>query len=867
MKKAILILLLTFSLLITSVYAIVDSDLYPYLDAYYTFEDPSTVTQSSEIDNATKFLTGVNTPSIKPGWIGNSWKFEQGNSEYALAAQRDWSNSNTTCAWINITNSGIAQDVFCLNKDKAGDHVLNWRRAANGRFYALSLGDWGAASPINWTFVDDEWNFWCMVLNGTHFASWINGTLINAGADKPTMQAEVETILNAFNNTGSIEGIGHGHFDELMVFNKSLSAAEISYLYNLNRSLVSGGGAAEEATINLSVSEPANHTYWDVSRISFNLTMNSSNITNASFYVNGTLNQSQNNIAAGNEIYIEFNVTFSADYEANLTYEINITDGTTNATGTNVINFLVDRVNPTISTNLDNNDTYHTGLLNFSVNLSDAFLKNFTMISSCQHTFENVTLTDGTDNFMHVMNITNCSLSTTQHINTTVCDDIHCIDNMFNFSAMAELVINATSIIDGSLITNFTIYVNGTKHGLTTTGIYNLLNLSFADYNISINATGYAFDNVTKTITINYSTHEFFLYTVNSINFTFKDEETDAVLKGFNISIDLISDLFSYNSSTVSGYHYVDLLVPGEYMIRYTAENHSENFYFLNLINNTHNNITLYALSNVTATTVTITVYDEISQPVEGAYVKILRYNIDSNLYVLVSTRQTNFEGQTKAEMELNNPFYKFIIEYPLGTIRKVTEKTQIYTSTLDININLGEAIGALANQIGGVSTVLGYVNATHTFSLTYSDNGLQASQICLKVYKLSTKQNTLHNSTCNTASTGSLFITIPLINNTNWRADATGLFSGSEIILDSLEWGFFTEIINTRLALFLNIILTLVFLFIGARFSMSIALILLPLPTLIFTALGWIPLSGGAAFSLLVLSIIIAIVISKRTE
>ena len=166
-----------------------------------------------------------------------------------------------------------------------------------------------------------------------------------------------------------------------------------------------------------------------------------------------------------------------------------------------------------------------------------------------------------------------------------------------------NFTIKASSILSGLFVENFTIKLDATDYDYSITkktkngSIFGSHNDSIVfrtiagNYEMTINVSGFEDVIKSKTIDLNdtHPNYTFGLYTENSFNFTFYDEQTSELINFKNVTIELVSNASTYNYTTDIGTLYVDLIVPSLYLMRFSAEGYSERHYYFNLKNKTHN--------------------------------------------------------------------------------------------------------------------------------------------------------------------------------------------------------------------------------------------------------------------------------------
>ncbi len=368
-----------------------------------------------------------------------------------------------------------------------------------------------------------------------------------------------------------------------------------------------------------------------------------------------------------------------------------------------------------------------------------------------------------------------------QHIAIISCkvDDGYINSTQYNISKYIHQILNVTAWdINNNSISNFTATVNGTSQN-TTRG-YSEFAVENSSYYIEIDAPGYEIKNDTVTINATHTYHNFSLYTENSISFTFKDEETGIIIDDRNISIELISDAFSANYSTGNGTLYLDLLGPTEYTIRYEADGYTERFYYFNLQNRSHTDLTLYLINESSSTDVTATVYDQNNNLLEDVYIKVLRYDLDTNSYLVQEIVKTNFEGVGVLHLVLNDEFYRFILEYE-GSVVDETTPSYVYATSLTFQVLLGSTYGELFYNMNDVNYYLTFNKDTNNFRYTFSDENNIVSAGCLKVWRVSLMGDTYIETSCVNSSTGTILVGVTNTSGATYKASGYVYFSDDE--------------------------------------------------------------------------------------
>jgi len=435
----------------------------------------------------------------------------------------------------------------------------------------------------------------------------------------------------------------------------------------------------------------------------------------------------------------------------------------------------------------------------------------------------------------------------------------------------SKYLLNITSVIygrNGSTVSIYNITAtapNGTNYTANTTNGTLLIELDPGlNYTVKVDKTNYSFTSKTVLMDFWFKELNFSIYNLNSITFSFKDEKNASTID--EVDVELITDGYANNHTSTNGSLYLQGLSNVEHTIRYTAVGYLERFYYFNLQNRTHTNITLFLVHNSSATQVTATVSDEADDELEGVYIKALRYDLDTNSYIIREIAKTNFEGEAVLSLVLNDEFYQFILEYPLGDVKKITIPTYIFGSTLEFQILLGNATAANFYNSQDINSQLIFNNATNNFRWTYSDANNIVTQGCIRVYQISASGKELYNQSCVESTAATLLIPVSNTTGRSYTASTYVYFGDEEYFLESLIKKFEESISTGKLGIFLIWILTFVFIFIG-YWDKAVALILAPIPLVIGTVINLIDINWGIALGIWIVCMWVASMISSNKK
>ena len=395
-----------------------------------------------------------------------------------------------------------------------------------------------------------------------------------------------------------------------------------------------------------------------------------------------------------------------------------------------------------------------------------------------------------------------------------------------NISYLDEKNISVGELSDAVLTVNVRKKVGNTSIDYFEGWLYNAdynYNLSFGgdngsisfdlkkdlNYTLYIEADGYAItEENTVTIDLNESSYTewFYLYQENSIDIEFRDDVTKALITE-NITLELISTDASYSYNTTSGMLNLTLLVPEDYIMRYSSANYTESFYRFEVSDQSYSTLTLYMIKNTSSDVLTVTVIDESAKPIEGYVVKSLKYDLATNSYLVQEVIATNVVGEVRFNVRKNEEFYRFIVEDTNGVMVRMTNPNYITADSLTIQVVTTGLIAGEFFDLYGITSTITFNNLTNNFRLEYNDASNVGSNYCFKVSTLSNKK-TLLDETCTTSTSGVILLNIAVVNNTIYEAEfyvtinpnliIESFILDTKVFFDTEEFGLFIQIFLT---------------------------------------------------------------------
>jgi hypothetical protein len=379
------------------------------------------------------------------------------------------------------------------------------------------------------------------------------------------------------------------------------------------------------------------------------------------------------------------------------------------------------------------------------------------------------------------------------------------------------------------------------------------------------------------------------LFQINTLNISFMEEVTDqnfakdgSAWLGF---VEAISTVQSINltfqeSPGIGLFTSASLLTPGDYSIRYwvcvrgfgmTCNNdpmflgwYPARMYYLNLTNGSVYSLNLYlGTCNSSELNMTFTSYNQLRNTVNDVVIKVNRYSTVSQQYELVGMMKSNLDGQSTFRcIYPNSDYYKFVLERN-GTTKLITYPSQMYSSTMEFIIQEGINLATDFFRSNTIDHRLYY--DSNAFTFTYNDVNNVAQGGCLYVYRTNGVTDTLYNVSCKNGVTGTAIVAVAEMNGTTYKALA-GINFTDRPALYNVEtlWHEYVGLNPLgNIVPFMVAFMTLMFAAIGF-WSPFVALTLAPIPTVLTSYVGVLPLPFSAAISIWVMCIILAVFVER---
>jgi len=306
-----------------------------------------------------------------------------------------WMNSptldgnHTIALWVNLTEDSYSgTDAIFGGHNGAGDNSYGYRTYfENSSRIKIALGGVAPATTVFYFDLpqqinDSQWHHLVFVHEaGTrvaNFSLYLNGVnvtdrTIDTDAATSYNSQDISVFSDYSHNSASHSDGYEGSMDDFIVWRTHpLTQSEIYTVYAGNYTGDIGGDE-----LNISSVNPADGDEFNTQLLNFNFTVNSSTNFDCSLVINGTLNQTNESITAGNEVYVEFEVAFDATTEDIYYHYISCNNSETTKNTSNKV-FLVDGIFPNIDVTgeITTNDVVSFGLRNITstINITDTNL-------------------------------------------------------------------------------------------------------------------------------------------------------------------------------------------------------------------------------------------------------------------------------------------------------------------------------------------------------------------------------------------------------------------------------------------------------------------------------------------------------------
>ena len=721
--KPYLILILLLVLVVSNVQiasAAWTSDLNTKIISYYDWDD---ATGTSATDSLGRDNFEVHNSWNSSGLINGSYQFNGSSAEnqagtsfgnmhganeeislnFWVLKTGNWAGANpkTVVAHGNIDSNGD----FDLYSDNSNANRLTFRIRDNVR---VPIYKFTSSQDVT----TNQWSMVTLVMNNTMARVYLNGTLINTThLDNYVWSAD---LFDLFGSQGvAVYEINNGNFDELGIWNRTLTNVDVTQLWN------SGAGITyDSSATTVTLSKPAEGYESIDDEVTFNCSGQApGGLFNLTLIIDGVDNYTEKNLSSGQNLSLQRDVTL-LDGSHNWTCEAYNSKGALGTTDTR---------NFTIVHYKENSQTYPATVLEaseqiFSINLS---------YRSDDYNSVSAKLNYNGTNYTGVQAGTG---------------------NTVLFNATIDIPTLATGADENRTFNWFLTFINATA----------TVTINSTSYVQLITSITFEECNATATPFINFSTYE----AVNpfpSINGTFKSAWRISVTGG---SGEAILNR-SYEDITGDNRSWAFCLAPNNRNytvsadIEYDGAGYAKNFYYLinaSYLGNSTTNVSLYLLNDSSATLTVLETVDGAQSAIQDVYMQIQMYDIGTDTFYTVSMAKTDHNGEDLVYLNWYDTLYKFI----LLRNNEVVEMTSPYkvSSTPQIFEIISETAYEF-EKFEDFQWNLYYNDSTENFVLTFVKPSGDVDSGCLRVIKRNRTNDYLICETCETSSSATLYCNV----------------------------------------------------------------------------------------------------------
>jgi len=674
MRKKYWLLIITLSVFFLSIINIASATAPTDYVSYYNFSTGSGSTlydQSTNNNDGTIYgMTWSNDyPTYGSSGDGSSYSGSfDGTDDYVdTKLQHDTDNPFTVSLWVKFNIVG--GPMFGTHPGATKDRL--YISTYDDSYLRTAVGDTYRQTESNFQPDSDVWYHVVLTGDGSVAEHYIDGVLVDSYSYNSRTDGE-NLYIGSQSRDGSDVGNFNGNIDDVAIWDRALSASEVSEIYN---------NGFTPAVTNFTVLVTDKWDSTDVNNIT--ITINDTEYTNTTG--NTVTTDILSNSTSLYDITVEANDYFTENYN-----DYNVSSNLNAELAQNKITFQTKEIitNNTLSGvnyTIDGQTLTEFPLSNgtYNVTASKDTYYSITQEFNVSILEEKIITIEGMYN-----NIINLSITDTEgaDINTT----------WSNVVFGSGDVINGSAVIESLQGNNFTLFLGG------------------GDYFI---------ENVSAVTDSNYTLIEKSLFSKNQLYINFKQLSDQTTITD-QVNYTIKSDDIEYSGSTTSGSVNLEA-IDGNYLITAESSSYEDSTYILDIPSSpSEQNISIYMRSNEGLTPIQFLVIDNFDDEVENSIVNVQRL-INGTSYS-IGQKYTDFTGSTIFNLDQELEYIIIASKSGYDTFTgTVTPSSTSYT--LRINEQGAEPQESIFENVY-FDTGYSYDNTTINFTLfvTSSDSGLQ---------------------------------------------------------------------------------------------------------------------------------------------
>ena len=693
------------------------------------------------------------------------------------------SNTATMCAWMNSSNIAASRHSFGYGSYSSNAMRNLGTLVTTGAGYFTQHG----GSVSNGVLSLNNWHLFCASNSGNTWQLWLNGVAENSG------DATTSTALNSLSIgkiTQDLSGYWLGAIDDVMIWDRELSAGEHLAYYNTTIPTFTLGAEEEAISINTIQSYPIDNfnTVDNTVGIGCNFSGLNQNLTDVTVLVyDSSDNLDYTNTESGlsltsynktwttttltDDIYLWACLgegTFTSKYAGNRTFTIDTTAPIINITSPiSIINYHLSGNNLTLNWSVSDSHLescwYNQNGTNLSVTCSD----NSTQFIVTENSNKNLTFY-ANDSFGN---------EDTNFIswNYKIFENDRTFNSLIYETAFESYIINITS---NSNLTGVNLDYNGTEYPMSSSGGLWTYSRDIPENIVGNKSVNFNFDYDGASIVstkIGYQSIDETIFSLCNAtlsqkyyNITFKDESDNS-----RMYASIPTSTFTYwlgSGTQTKTYSLINNTANYEYPFCFTPINRNVSvnmeIQFKNetnypqriyepatlLLSNLTTNKTLYLLSTIDGLYVTYQVLDSIGDKISGVEVSASRV-LDGEDYV-IATGTTDSSGIVTFWI---NPDFQHAITF--AKTGYISYSLEHFPTQQSYTITLASSSGTdVTNYIRGITYTIKPQNSfleygqIYEFNITLNSTYWDLDSFGFRMYG----DEVLINSNSSTSSTGS---------------------------------------------------------------------------------------------------------------
>ena len=708
------------------------------LQTYYKLDDATSGTDyiNNSISSTSNQLKVFDAPDSVPGRINEARSFD-GSNDYLRNATMPFNigNEYSYSFWMNVSEKRADSPILDSTTLGTKDNSAIYTGASELRAYFYN-----GVTYVSFDSAEDySLNLWYHVLvtyNGTDAIMYVDGNYSNMLNIAAQFNETAPLSLGKHTVDSNPNNFYSGDLDEVAIWNRSLSASEVSDLYN------SGNGISYFSPITeVTLNSPEDNFNTNNQEITFNCTSTETeggNIQNVSLWANQTgtweiLDESTG--LSSSTVESIFTYDFGDDFEFDWTCQACNDGGDCNYAIENKT-ATIDTVPPIIIISYPNLSlNYGFDNKNTSLNLSiiessaDTCLYEYHGVNTslnCANPNTTFLDTAGEKKIIVWVNDTFGNSG----INTTTWQ-YNIFENSRTFSASSTegasklFKVNLTTagqqVLSSYIVYNNTLYganpsSDGTNYILSTTLVIPDVTSTTVNtfyWNVSLDDGNWIKTNEDNQTIYNLSLDDCSSYSTVLFNLSLKDEVSQVLLNqtNQNTTIEVDLDITPWGSTTPilsfsNNYTKINPAVVCisqdltnvsyrlDSTIRYEADSYEPEYYNFQKFNLSESSIPqeldLFDLLTSRSTPFLITYKSAVFLPVEGALLDITRNYVSQGIFKTVELPKTDFNGQTVAHLEKDNVVYNIIVKKEGEILSTFNNIVPVCANSLTQECNIG---------------------------------------------------------------------------------------------------------------------------------------------------------------------------------